>query len=88
MEVYYKPTFVRQFNKLEPALKEEVLEKIELFRDSKNHEQLKVHKLKGRLKGNYSFSVNYQYRIVFEYEERTKNSAVLLAVGDHGVYND
>ena len=84
MEILYKPTFVRQFNKLEELLQDEVLDKIELFKDKKNHKQLKIHKLTGKLKDFYSFSVNYSYRIVFSYEN--KKSVVFLAIGDHGVY--
>ena len=84
MKVSFLPVFAKKFNKLELALQEEVLEKIELFKDEKNHKQLKVHKLKGVLSGRYSFSVNYQTRIVFLY--LSKNEAVLLVVGDHEVY--
>ena len=84
MEIIYLPSFVRQFNKLEPELQEEVLEKIRLLKKKQNHKQLKIHKLHGRLKDRYSFSVNYKFRIVFT--RLSKNEAVLLAVGDHGVY--
>jgi addiction module RelE/StbE family toxin len=84
MEILYKPTFIRHFNKLEELLKDEVLEKIELFKDKNNHKQLKVHKLTGKLKDFYSFSVNYSYRIVFLYEN--KKSVVFLVVGDHDMY--
>jgi addiction module RelE/StbE family toxin len=86
MEISYKPSFVRQYNKLTPALQDEVREKIDLFKNTKNHPQLKVHKLHGKLKGVYSFSVNYQYRVVFIFEDKKKSSAVLLAIGDHAVY--
>ncbi len=84
MEVCFKPTFVRQFKILEEDLQEEVIEKIELFKNLKKHEQLKVHKLKGRLKDRYSFSVNYKIRIVFQY--LSKGKVVLLAIGSHDVY--
>ena len=84
MRVYFKPTFIRKLKQLETALRGEAMEKIELFKDEKNHKQLKVHKLKGVLSGRYSFSVNYKTRIVFSY--LSKNEAVLLAVGDHEVY--
>ncbi len=84
MEILYKPTFIRQFNRLEELLQDEVLEKIELFKNEKNHKQLKVHKLTGKLKNFYSFSVNYSYRIIFSYEN--KKSVVLFAIGDHDVY--
>lgn len=81
----YKPSFLRQYNKLESALQEETREKIELFKNRKNHKQLKVHKLKGKLEDRWSFSVNYSYRIVFRWE--SKSSVVLLAVGDHNIYS-
>jgi len=87
LSVSYLPVFVRQLKKLEQSLQEEVLEKIELFKNSKNHNILKVHKLRGALKGRYSFSVNYRYRIVFVYIDKKKTSVALLAFGDHNVYS-
>jgi plasmid maintenance system killer protein len=84
MRIGYKPTFIKQYVNLENSLRAEVKEKIELFRDEKNHKQLKIHKLKGKLSRHYSFSVNYKYRIVFIYQ--SKSEAVLLAIGDHDVY--
>lgn len=87
MEVLYTPKFLKLLKKLPQGLQEEAMQKINLFKDVKNHELLKVHKLSGRLKGYYSFSVNYMTRIVFKYAPKTKNEAWLLAVGDHNVYN-
>ena len=84
MKISFLPVFVKKFNKLETALQEEAFEKIELFKDIKNHKQLKVHKLNGVLYGRYSFSVNYKTRIVFTYLSKTE--AVLLSIGDHDVY--
>lgn len=83
MQILYKPTFVRQYKKLPQELQTEIKEKIELFRRDPNHTFLKTHKLKGKLKDCFSFSVNYDYRIIFEYQE---NAAVLLTVGNHSVY--
>ena len=45
MKISYKTTFIRQYNKLDKGLQEEILEKIELFKDKNNHIILKVHKL-------------------------------------------
>ena len=84
MIIGYKPSFVREFKKLPTDPQDEALEKIELFKDVKNHKKLKVHKLKGRLGKFYSFSVTYSHRIVFCYE--TKTEVVFLAIGDHDVY--
>ena len=84
INVCYKPSFVRRLNKLSKGLQDEVIEKTELFKDIENHESLKVHKLKGRLKKFYGFSVNYRDRIVFEYI--SEKEVALLAVGDHEIY--
>ena len=84
MKIAYTPQFVRMFRKLEQALKEEAIEKIELFKADPAHSQLKAHKLKGKLKNRYSFSVNYQTRII--YMPISKSEVALLAIGDHDVY--
>ena len=85
IKILYKPSFVRQYKKLPKALQLEVKEKLELFAADPNHKFLKTHKLKGVLKGRFSFSVNYQYRIVFKYLKN--DDVVLLAVGDHDIYS-
>ncbi len=84
LSIVYKPSFIKTFDRLEKSLQQEVLEKIELFRDIKNHQQLKVHKLHGELKDRFSFSVNYKFRIVFSYI--SKNEIRLLTLGDHDIY--
>ncbi|MFA6515171.1 MAG: hypothetical protein WCT42_02820 [Candidatus Paceibacterota bacterium] len=84
MEISYKATFIKQYNKLDKGLQEEVLEKIELLKDKNNHTLLKVHKLHGRFKENYSFYVNYKIRIVFVWEN--SEEVILLAIGDHDIY--
>ena len=86
IEILYKPSFIRQYKKLSKPLQQEVKEKIQLFQENPNHSFLKVHKLKGRLKGYFSFSVNYADRIVFYYEK--ENTVTLLAVGNHDIYKE
>ncbi len=87
MDVSFTPSFLRMLIALPPALQVEVFEKIDLFKDPSTHKQLKVHKLKGRLKDRYRFSVNYKTRIVFVYLSTKPKEALLVAVGDHDVYN-
>jgi len=84
IEIIFAPIFVRNFKKLDDNLKEEILEKIEMFKNTSNHKLLKAHKLKGHYKDCYSFSVNYAYRIIFQYEN--KNKVALLAIGGHDIY--
>lgn len=85
MKVAYLPIFVRQYKKLPDSLQSDVDEKIALFERNPAHLFLKTHKLKGVFKECFSFSVNYQYRIIFKY--LSKDEVVLLAVGDHNIYN-
>lgn len=82
--VIFAPAFVRKFKNLEKGLQEEAAEKIDLFRNRKNHRMLKVHKLHGKISELFSFSVNFSTRIIFQYE--SKDTVDFLDIGGHGVY--
>ena len=84
MNILYMPQFLRQYKKLEPDLQEEVKRSIARFRTDPAEPSLRAHKLKGSLTGFMSFSVNYQYRIVYQW--RNTDTIVLLKVGNHAVY--
>lgn len=84
IELEYAPAFLNQLKKLPIELQHEAIEKIELFKHRSNHRLLKVHKLKGKMKGKLSFSVNYSYRIAFKW--LPDDAAGLLAIGDHDIY--
>ena len=83
-EVIYTARFLRQYRRLTPALQTEAKEKVTIFKKNPHDPLLKTHKLHGRLKGYWSFSVNYKYRIIFEYDD--KSTAALLKIGDHDIY--
>ncbi len=84
LRIVYTPNFIREYKNLPLALQEEVKEKIALFAKDPRQPSLKTHKLKGRLQGSFSFSVNYRYRIIFEYD--SGSTVALLGVGDHSIY--
>lgn len=86
IEVEYTRRFLRDYGKLPGALREEIKEKIALFQENQNHSMLRVHKLQGSLKGLYAFSVNYRYRIIFDYLDKKKRKLALITVGDHSIY--
>jgi len=83
-KIIYAPVFVRKFSKLDKYLQDEVIEKIELFKNKDNHILLKVHKLNGKMKNYYSFSVNYRIRVVFMWND--KGEALIFSIGDHDIY--
>lgn len=83
--VGYTREFIRRYDKLRDTLKEEIKEKIQLFKDRKNHQRLKVHKLHGKYRGFFGFSIDRKYRIMFEWISKTE--ARLHTVGDHSIYD-
>lgn len=85
LTIRYSSRFVRKFKKLSLAQQDEVLAQIERLRDTKNHKALAVHKLKGILKEQHAFSINYSDRVVF-YMSADKKTAHLLDIGDHSIY--
>lgn len=84
IRVFFSKRFIRAYADLDQKFKTKVKERIKLFKDKKNHPSLKVHKLHGELGETLAFSVDYRHRIIFIYLSETK--AVLLAIGDHGIY--
>ncbi len=44
-------------------------------------QKLRTHKLRGKLKGLWAFSITYDYRIVFSFLSET--DALLIDVGTH-----
>ena len=83
-KIAFKPSFIRQYKKLKPELKNEVSAAIERLKKDPKDPRIKNHKLKGRLDGYSSISVNYRDRIVFKYEK--PKTFVLYGVGDHDIY--
>ncbi len=84
ISVSYAPKFVRQYKKFNRLFKDEIKERIYLFKNDFSDPRLKVHKLHGDLKGKWSFSVDYKYRIAFKY--LSDNEVILLAVDGHDIY--
>ncbi len=84
IRIGYSKSFIRKYKKLDKELQQEVKSAIELLKEPKNHQNLKVHKLHGKLGSYYGFSVNYRIRIVFDYLEQ--NTVVLHSVDDHDIY--
>ena len=84
MKIYYSPKFAKEYKRLSNAVKRkaEIVEKI--FRQDPFNPRLKTHKLSGKLKSFWSFSINHQYRIVFEIVN--KNTVWFLSVGTHQIY--
>lgn len=83
MKIIYSPRFAKEYKQLPIKIKLQAEKKEGIFRKDPFTSSLKTHKLTGKLKEFYSFSVNYQYRIVFHLEDET---VVFDNIGTHEIY--
>ncbi len=86
MEILYSPKFAKEYKKLPESIKLKAEKKEKIFRQDRFDKSLKTHKLSGRLRGFWSFSIDHNYRIIFEL---TKDNLVIFhLVGDHSIYQN
>jgi len=84
MKIYYSSKFAKEYKRLPLKVKSVAEKKEKIFRRNPHDIILKTHKLTGKLKGYYSFSIDYQYRIIFELVE--KKTVWFHSVGTHEIY--
>ncbi|MCX6809807.1 MAG: type II toxin-antitoxin system mRNA interferase toxin, RelE/StbE family [Candidatus Berkelbacteria bacterium] len=78
------PRFEKSFSKLPVEIQKATIIKKKAFVRDPFAPDLKTHKLSGKLKGLWSFSVSYSYRILLEFD---RDDRVLFHdIGDHRVY--
>ncbi|MFQ4135432.1 type II toxin-antitoxin system YafQ family toxin [Nodosilinea sp. PGN35] len=84
MEVSFSSPFKRVFKKRikgNAELEARFWQKLEQFTADPFHPSLKTHKLSGKLKDLWSFSVDYDARVIFYFTEDDK--AVFIDIGSH-----
>lgn len=84
MKIYYSSKFVREYRRLPTKIKTVAEKREKIFRLDPFDPRLKTHRLTGKLKGYYSFSIDYHYRIIFELAE--KDIVWFHSVGTHAIY--
>lgn len=84
MRIYYSSKFEREYSKLPKEVKKLAEEKETTFRKNLFHPTLDTHKLHGRLKEYWAFSIDDKYRVIFEFAK--KDIVWFHSVGDHSIY--
>lgn len=84
MRIFLSPQFEKSYKKIPREIQLLLQKKEKTFRINPYHPSLKTHKLFGKLKKISSFSVNYNYRVVFRFIE--KNAVIFYDVGTHSIY--
>ncbi|MCL6635154.1 MAG: type II toxin-antitoxin system YafQ family toxin [Peptococcaceae bacterium] len=77
-------SFKRSFRKTienNRYMKKKFVETIGIFVEDPFHPALRTHKLSGRLKGLWAFSIDYDCRVIFMFLD--DGSALLIDIGTH-----
>lgn len=83
MKIYFHPRFRGSYQKLNKELKKKAEKKAAIFRQNPFDQRLDTHKLHGKLKKLWSFSVDEKNRILFEW---VGSDTIFLDIGDHKLY--
>lgn len=86
MKILYTSKFIRQYKKLPKKIKKKAKEKEKIFKEDVSDSRLETHKLKGRFKGYWSFSIDSKNRIIFRFAKESKDTVYFCFVGDHSIY--
>lgn len=84
--IQYNHAFEKQFRELPLRIKHKALKVEKQFRNNPFHPSLRLHKLKGKLKGLWSISLDRKYRIIFESME--DGVVLFISIGTHSIYED
>ncbi len=83
-QIEYSSNFVNQFKKLNPRLQRQAIKVEKLFKKDPSSPKLKAHKVSGKLKDLWTFSINYKGRIIFEF--LGKGKVIFYKIGSHEIY--
>jgi addiction module RelE/StbE family toxin len=84
IEIYPTSAFKKAYRKLPLNIKKKAERQEEIFLVNPFDKRLKTHKLKGRLIGYWSYSIDRNYRILFRFIN--KNKVIYYDIGTHEIY--
>jgi len=84
MKIFYTKKFEREYKKLAKEIKLKVESRESIFRKNPFTRSLKTHKLSAELDDFWSFSVDFSYRIVFEFVD--ESNVFFHSIGNHDIY--
>ncbi len=76
--------FENNFERLPKFIQKLAVNKDRIFRENAFHPSLETHKLGGKLKSDWAYSVNRDYRIHFYFVD--EHTVVYLNIGTHDIY--
>ena len=78
--------FKKAYQKLPKQIKVKAKEKEKIFREDSFNPILETHRLHGKYRNYWAFSIDKSYRIMFQFLNTTKEKVVFINVGTHDIY--
>lgn len=86
MVIFPTSKFKKAYKCLPKQIKERAKEKEKIFREDPFNPQLETHRLHGKYKDYWAFSVGKSYRIMFQFLGATRNKVAFINIGTHSIY--
>lgn len=84
MHIVYSSKFEKEYKRLPNAIKDLAEQRENIFRENPFDCRLNTHKLKGKFKDYWFWSIDYKYRIIFYFKNREE--VWFISAGDHDIY--
>lgn len=82
-QIYYHPRFQKAFLSLPKIIRDKTKQQEQIFRENIFDKRLKAHKLHGKLKNLWSFSVSGKHRVIFSFDGQ---DIIFYDIGVHEIY--
>lgn len=83
-QIFYSSKFKKNLRKMPAFVKKAFLEKESLFLTGPFHSSLETHKLHGKYKNYWAFTVIGQYRVMFRFMD--SSDVGFINIGTHEIY--
>ncbi len=83
-QIIYSKSFAKKLEKFSRKDKEKILKEINIFWQDPFSSSLKTHKLTGKLKNYWSFSISFNLRIMFQFIKQ--ETVAFIDIGSHEIY--
>lgn len=84
MTIHYTSRFIKELKKLSKDKQDLAIERESLFRKNPFDRRLKTHKLSGKFKDYWAFSLTYSDRVLLKFIH--KDEVIFYKIGSHDIY--
>ena len=86
MIIRYSSRFIKELKKLTKAKQKLAVKREKIFRKDPFDLRIKTHKLSGKLKDYWAFSLTYSDRVLFRFIK--SDEVIFYKIGSHDIYKE